>query len=199
MDAAAQYALAYALSTSAGLRGILTLAVVSIAVHLGLLHPPAAFAWLGSNPVTLALGAVALVEVLGDKIPVVDHAFHALQTILKPAAAAILVGGIVHTQNALELYALMALGALNALGVHAASAATRGASTALTAGIANPAISLLEDGVAALMIAFAFLAPLLAAALAILLTLLIVRTARRIWLRRNSAHIPAAPQDEMRP
>lgn len=199
MDAAAQYALAYALSTSAGLRGILTLAMVSIAVHLGLLHPPAAFAWLGSNPVTLALAAVALVEILGDKIPVVDHAFHALQTLLKPAAAAILVGGIVHTQNAPELYALMALGALNALGVHAASAATRGASTALTAGIANPAISLVEDGVAAVMIAFAFLAPLLAAALAILLTLFIVRTARRIWLRRNSVPTTVAPQDGTRP
>lgn len=186
MDAAAQYALAYALSTSAGLRGILTLAIVSIAVHLGVLHPPAAFAWLGSNPVTLALCAVALVEILGDKIPVVDHAFHAVQTILKPAAAAILVGGIVHTQNSPELYALMALGALNALGVHAASAATRGASTALTAGIANPAISLLEDGVAAVMIGLAFLAPLLAAGLAVLLTVLVVRAARGFLARRRS-------------
>ncbi len=186
MDAAAQYALAYALSTSAGLRGILTLAVVSIAVHLGVLHPPAAFAWLGSDEVTLALVGVALVEILGDKIPLVDHAFHALQTILKPVAAAILVGGIVHTRSAPELYTLMALGALNALGVHAISATARGASTALTAGIANPAISLLEDAASVVMIACAFLAPLLAAALAILLSVFILRAARKIWLRRKT-------------
>lgn len=191
MDAATQYALAYALSTSAGLRGILTLAVVSVAVHLGLLHPPAAFAWLGSDAVTLALCAVALLEVLGDKIPLVDHAFHAVQTVLKPVAAAILVGGIVHTQHPAELYSLMALGALNALGVHAASAAARGASTALTAGVANPGISLLEDLASGGMIAFAFLAPLLAAALAVLLTVLVVRGARKIWHRRK----PAAPPD----
>ena len=192
MDAAAQYALAYALSTSAGLRGILTLAVVSIDVHLGVLHPPAAFAWLGSNEVTLALSGVALIEILGDKIPLVDHAFHALQTILKPVAAAILVGGIVHTRSSPELYTLMALGALNALGVHAASAAARGASTALTAGIANPVVSLLEDATSLVMIACAFLAPLFAAAIAILLTLLIVRTTRKIWLRRKPDALESA-------
>ena len=193
MDAAAQYALAYALTTSAGLRGLLTLAVVSVAVHLGVLHPPAAFAWLGSNAVTLALVAVALVEILGDKIPLIDHVFHALQTIVKPAAAAILVGGIVHTQNSAELYVLMALGALNALGVHAASAAARGASTALTAGVANPVISVAEDSMSVTMIAFAFLAPLFAAILAVLLSYFILRAARRIWRHRESAGAELPP------
>lgn len=193
MDAAAQYALAYALTTSAGLRGLLTLAVVSVAVHLGVLHPPAAFAWLGSNAVTLALVAVALVEILGDKVPLIDHLFHALQTIVKPAAAAILVGGIVHTQNSPELYGLMALGALNALGVHAASAAARGASTALTGGVANPVISLAEDSMSVTMIAFAFLAPLFAAILAVLLSYFILRAARRIWRHRESAAAELPP------
>jgi len=193
MDAAAQYALAYALTTSAGLRGLLTLAVVSVAVHLGVLHPPAAFAWLGSNAVTLALVAVALVEILGDKVPLIDHLFHALQTIVKPAAAAILVGGIVHTQNSPELYGLMALGALNALGVHAASAAARGASTALTGGVANPVISLAEDSMSVTMIAFAFLAPLFAAILAILLSYFILRAARKIWRHRESAAAELPP------
>ena len=193
MDAAAQYALAYALTTSAGLRGLLTLAVVSVAVHLGVLHPPAAFAWLGSNAVTLALVAVALVEILGDKIPLIDHVFHALQTIVKPAAAAILVGGIVHTQNSPELYGLMALGALNALGVHAASAAARGASTALTGGVANPVISVAEDSMSVTMIAFAFLAPLFAAILAVLLSYFILRAARRIWRHRESAAAELPP------
>ena len=193
MDTAAQYALAYALTTSAGLRGLLTLAVVSVAVHLGVLHPPAAFAWLGSNAVTLALVAVALVEILGDKVPLIDHLFHALQTIVKPAAAAILVGGIVHTQNSPELYGLMALGALNALGVHAASAAARGASTALTGGVANPVISVAEDSMSVTMIAFAFLAPLFAAILAVLLSYFILRAARRIWRHRESAAAELPP------
>jgi hypothetical protein len=193
MDTAAQYALAYALTTSAGLRGLLTLAVVSVAIHLGVLHPPAAFAWLGSNAVTLALVAVALVEILGDKVPLIDHLFHALQTIVKPAAAAILVGGIVHTQNSPELYGLMALGALNALGVHAASAAARGASTALTGGVANPVISLAEDSMSVTMIAFAFLAPLFAAILAILLSYFILRAARKIWRHRESAAAELPP------
>jgi hypothetical protein len=187
MDPAAQYALAYALTTSAGLRGLLTLAAVSLAVHLGLFHPPQSFAWLGSDTVTLVLVLVAAVEVLGDKVPLVDHAFHTVQLVLKPAAAAILVGGIVHTQHPAELYALMALGALNALGVHAISATTRGASTALTAGVANPGISLVEDFVAVALILCALLAPVLAAGIAIVLTVLIVRGGRAVWRRARSA------------
>lgn len=191
MDPAAQYALAYALSTSAGLRGLLTLAAVSLAVHLGLFHPPQSFAWLGSDKVTLILVSVAAVEVLGDKLPLLDHAFHTLQLVLKPAAAAILVGGIVHTQHPAELYALMALGALNALGIHAVSAATRGASTALTAGVANPGISLVEDFVAVALIVCALLAPLLAAAAAVVLTALIVRSTRAVWRRVRNNRRPA--------
>jgi uncharacterized membrane protein len=194
MDPAAQYALAYALTTSAGLRGLLTLAAVSVAVHLGLFHPPQSFAWLGSDNVTVVLVLVAAVEVLGDKVPLIDHAFHAVQIALKPVAAAILVGGVVHTQHPLELYALMALGALNALGVHAVSATTRGASTALTAGVANPGLSLVEDIIAVALIVCAFLAPVFAAGAAILLTVLIVRGARAIWRRsrgRQSAATPA--------
>ena len=55
-----------------------------------------------------------------------------------------LVGLVVHAL--LEVYRAQGrLGALNALGIHAAVATVRGASTLTTAGIANPAISTVED------------------------------------------------------
>jgi hypothetical protein len=180
VDASTQYALAYALTTSAGLRGVLTLAAVSLAVHIGWLHPPAGFAWLGATSVTIALWAIALLDFAGDKIPVVDHALHALNVIVKPACAAILVGGTVHAQSEGALIALMALGVLNALGVHAASATIRGTSTVTTAGIANPAISVLEDAGSITMVVIAFVAPFVAAAVAIVLTIVVVSLARRI-------------------
>lgn len=181
MDAAAQYALAYALTTSAGLRGLLTLAVVSVAVHFGWLHAPDAFVWLGSTTVTIVLVAVALVDFVGDKVPVVDHALHAVNLVVKPAAAAILVGGAVHPHSNTELIALMVLGALNALGVAGASAAIRGTSTATTAGMANPFVSLFEDVVAGVTIVLGFIAPFLAAALALVLTVMVMRMGWGAW------------------
>ena len=181
MDAAAQYALVYALTTSAGLRGLLTLAAVSLAVHFGLLQAPDMFTWLGSTSVTIALCIVAAIDFVGDKIPVVDHALHAVNLIVKPAAAAILVGGTVHPHSTGELVTLMVLGALNALGIAGASAAIRGTSTVTTAGIANPFVSLFEDAVAGVTIVVGFAAPLAAAAIALVLSWAIVRMALGAW------------------
>jgi hypothetical protein len=194
MDSASQYALAYALTTSAGIRGLLTLAVASLAAHFGWIHPPAGFAWIGSDSATVVLLAGAFVEFLGDKVPVLDHALHAVQVVAKPGAAAILVGGVMHVNNPAELYGLMALGAVNALGVHAVTSTTRGASTALTAGLGNPILSLIEDVVAVLMLLLAFLAPFLAAGLAILATVLIWRLAHGVWRRRQEKALAQGPQ-----
>ncbi|MGZ3575695.1 MAG: DUF4126 domain-containing protein [Vulcanimicrobiaceae bacterium] len=177
MEATTQYALAYALTTSAGLRGLLTLAVVSVAVHAGIIHPVPGFLWLGSTAVTIALVAVAATELVADKVPMIDHVLHVLQVVIKPAAAAVLVGGIVHTQHPQALYALMALGALDALGIHAASATARASSTAATAGAGNPLLSAFEDILAGILMVFAFIAPFLGAALAAVLTISVVRIA----------------------
>lgn len=181
MDGATQYALAYALTTSAGLRGVLTLAVASLAVHLGFLHPPDPFGWLGSTTVTVVLGIMAVLDFAGDKIPVLDHALHAVNVLVKPACAAILVGGTLHPHTSGELIALMALGVFNALGIHAASAAVRGTSTVTTAGVANPAISTVEDVGSIAMLVIAFVAPLVGAALAVVLAIALFTIARRIW------------------
>lgn len=183
MEATTQYALAYALTTSAGLRAVLTLAAASLSIHAGLFHPPAGFAWLGSTPVTIALLGVAALEFLADKVPLVDHVMHALQIVIKPAAAAILVGGAIHVHSGPELYGLMVLGALNALGIHATSATVRGASSALSLGVANPFLSILEDVLALTMIVLSFLAPLVGAAAAVVLTVVIVRYGRRAFAR----------------
>ena len=114
MDAAGQYALAYALTTTAGVRAMVALAAVAIAAHFNLIHPPGAFAWLGSPIAMWVLGGFAVVEILADKVPLLDHALHVAQIAVKPAAAAVLVGGSLHAQSHEALVTLMILGALNA-------------------------------------------------------------------------------------
>lgn len=183
MDAASQYALAYSLTTAAGVRAVLSLALVSIAMHFGFLHPPSSFAWLASPLAMWILIGVGIVEMFADKIPVVDNLLHVAQTVVKPAAAAIIVGGAVHAQSNEMLIFLMVLGALNALGVHTGVAALRGASTVTTAGIANPAISTVEDVGTIGGVVASFFAPILMALVALALVVAIVLVTRRIVSR----------------
>ncbi len=184
MDAAAQYAFAYALTTTAGVRALLALAAIAVAAHLGWMHPPAGFDWLSHATVMWILIGAAALEILADKIPFLDHVVHFVQIAGKPAAGAIITGGSVHAQSHEVLIGLMVAGALNALGIHAAVASMRAASTVTTGGIANPAISLFEDAGAAIALVIAFLAPFVAAALAIAFTIALIFLVR--WLHARA-------------
>lgn len=190
MDGASQYALAYALTTTAGLRGVLALALVAIATHLGVVHPPSAVGWLAHESVMWILIAVAVFEALADKLPFVDHALHVVQIAVKPAAAAIIVGGTVHPQSHEMLVFLMIVGALNALGIHAGVLAVRAASTATTGGLANPFVSTAEDVGAVGGGILSFVVPFVVAAVALVLTIVLVVALRgsvRVWwLARSS-------------
>lgn len=196
MDAATQYALAYALTTTAGLRGFLTLFAAAAAAHFHIIHPSLGFAWLGSDGAVIVLGVFALLEIAADKLPAIDHALHAVSFAVRPAAAAILVGGTVNTGSPAELYALMAAGALNALVVHSSSATARAASSATTFGAANPVISIVEDIIAIGGIIVAFAYPILAAILALIFVITLIWAMRRIsgyFRKANSSQAPASP------
>lgn len=183
MDAATQYALAYSLTTTAGLRGVLSLALVAVAAHMGVIHAPGEFAWLNSAPVMWSLLAVSGLEIVSDKVPFLDHALHVLQIVIKPAAAAIIVGGTVHPQSHEMLVFLMIVGALNALGVHAGVMSVRAASTATTGGLGNPVVSTVEDGVALSGGILAFVIPIAVAIVAFLLSIALLRAGRKAYRR----------------
>lgn len=185
MDGSAQYVLAYALTSSAGIRAVLPLALVSVAAHLGYMHMSGNFAWVGSPLAMAVLVGMALVELFADKVPLLDHVLHVVQVVTKPAAAAILAGGVMHPQSREVLIGLMVLGALNALGIHAATSSVRVASTATTAGIANPFISVFEDVAAAGVAVLAFAAPFIAAALCLAATLAAVFLVRSTLRHRR--------------
>lgn len=178
IDAAAGYALAYALTTTAGLRGFLTLLAASIAVHVGWIHPSASFAWLGSDAAIAVLAIFAVLELLADKFPGVDHAMQAVYFVARPVAAAILVGATVHPSDEAELYAMMAAGGLNALVVHGSASTARVASTVTTGGLGNVALSFLEDGITSAGLLLAFVKPVFAAVLALAFVVFLVIVAR---------------------
>jgi Domain of unknown function (DUF4126) len=90
-------------------------------------------------------------------------------------------------------YVGMGLGALNALGIHTGIATVRGASTAMTLGVANPFVSLIEDVLAIFAAIFAILMPIVGAGIAIAVTLAVVWLVRSVYLAaRHSNAVPGS-------
>src|SRR6187402_1753586 len=74
IDLLQSIALGIGLAACAGLRAWLPLFAVGVSVRLGVLPLGESFRFLGSN-IALSVFAVAtLIELIADKIPVVDHA-----------------------------------------------------------------------------------------------------------------------------
>lgn len=182
-------ALAIALAASAGLRAWLPLLLAGGLARLGVLDLGSSFQFLGSNKALLVFGAATVVEVVGDKIPAVDHALDLIGTPLRPAVGALLAAAVLGTVSD-PLTAIVlgtAVGAPSALVPHAAKAALRAASTATTGGLANPLLSLLEDAISIVTFVAAVLVPVLVVC-ALGLTLVLASR----WLRRRRAAVPAA-------
>jgi len=172
------------LAACAGLRAFLPVFSASAAVQLLELEVPRYLAWL-DRPETLVLfGVATAIEIIGDKIPFVDHVLDSVQVITKPALAALAATPFIHQLAPEHAVAIaIIIGAPLALGVHATKASVRVGSSATTGGIGNPILSMLEDILAFAAIAIAFVAPLLALAVLALLLFLLVRFARAIVRR----------------
>jgi hypothetical protein len=124
--------------------------------------------FFSSTPVLIVLGSLYVVEFLADKIPAIDHAWDVVHTFIRPAAGA-LVGWAATSQDVPKgvviIASILAGGA--ALTTHTAKATLRAASTATTAGIGNPILSIIED-------IFAFVNAILAVFLPWIVMLVIV-------------------------
>jgi hypothetical protein len=81
----------------------------------------------------------------------------------------------------------IAVGAPSALVPHVAKSALRAASSTATGGLANPALSFVEDAVSVVLLILAVLVPLVVVALLIATVYLATR-----FLRRRRALAPAA-------
>ena len=174
-------ALGVALAACAGLRAFFPLLLAGILARAGWLDLGPSFQFLASNRALVLFGVASLVEILGDKIPVVDHALDALGTPLRPAAGALLAASVLgHVSDPLVALALgTAVGAPAALVPHAAKSTLRAASTTLTGGIANPILSLIEDAASLVLFVLAVLVPLVVVGLLAVALVLISRTLRR--------------------
>jgi hypothetical protein len=175
-----------ALAATAGLRLFMPFLFIGGLARYAHVPAPDMLGWTASDAGFLLLLVAALLEILGDKVPVVDHALDAVATFLKPAAGLILPVALLQDVSPMAAWTLgIAAGAPLALGMHATKAGTRAVSTVTTAGIGNPVLSFFEDAMAALILVFTLLLPLIAL---VLVALLVVGVMRALGRMRRRAH-----------
>ena len=184
-------ALAIGLAACAGLRAWLPLLLTGGLVRAGMIEVGESFSFIASNRALILFGVASAIEIVADKVPALDHALDAIGTVLRPVAAAVLAASVFGAfTDPLAAVALgVAVGAPTALVPHAGKSLLRAASSAFTAGLANPVISVLEDLIALALFVLAVLVPLLAGALVLVVAWLIARGLRR---RLRSAPEPTA-------
>ena len=161
------------------------LLVASAASLTGHLELAPEFEWIGTTPALVGFAVAAVLEVGAYLVPLLDNA---LDTLAAPAAT--VAGTILTASSVVDLspevkwpLAIVAGGGVAGV-VQLFTGTTRLTSTAMTGGVANPAVSTAEAGGAAGISLMAIAAPLLGALVALLLVFVAVRTILRRRLRR---------------
>src|SRR2546428_9632548 len=135
------------LAACAGLRAWLPLLLAGLLARAGVLELGPSFRFIASNQALILFGVATVVEILGDKIPAVDHTLDALSTVLRPAAGSLLVASVLwRVPDPLTALALgVAAGPPPALLPHPAKSAPPAAPPPFPWGPAHPPLSLLAD------------------------------------------------------
>lgn len=180
MDVATAVATAFGLAGAAGLNAWLPVVAAAVLDRAGVVDLAAPFDQLSTTPALVILGVVFVADFVGDKIPAVDSVLHAIGSVVAPAAGAVLFTGQTGAETDLPTAAAILLGAVTAGSVHLGRATLRPASTVTTGGVGNPILSLSEDAASGILVAAAFLVPLLALALTIALVVAIAFGLRRL-------------------
>lgn len=176
-------ALAAALGFASGLRLYAVLLAVGLVGHFHLAPLPSGLEVLSSPLVMGAAVFLVLVELLADKIPMVDSLWDTVHTFIRiPAGAALAASVIGGDQTAWTVVAALLGGSLAATS-HFAKAGTRAVVNTSPEPFSNVLVSTLEDfGVGALLW-LAFTHPMIAAAVVLVLVVVAV------WMVRTLARL----------
>ncbi|HYI15134.1 MAG TPA: DUF4126 domain-containing protein [Thermomicrobiales bacterium] len=179
------------LAMPAGLNAYIPLLAVALADrYTGLIQLAAPYDVI-SSPVVIVVIAILLgIELLADKIPIVDHVNDLVQSAIRPTMGAVLMMAATDSVESINPIVAMILGLLVAGGIHTTKTTFRPVVTATTAGVGNPIVSAIEDGAAIVVTVVALIAPVLISLVLILvvsLTIVLYRRRRRRRLAQSAA------------
>ena len=185
------------LSSAAGLNAYIPLLV------LGLLNRftswvalPEGWGWLSNGWALGILGVLLVIEVVADKIPVVDSANDALQTLVRPASGGLVFASGVGSETVAVAdpgdtfgsaqWVPLLIGAAIALAFHLLKTGSRPLLNLGTAGVAAPVASTAEDGASLGLSLLAIALPVLVLLVAVGLAVLLFVGVRRLRPRNGS-------------
>ena len=154
--------------------------------------------WLQRPWVIAVAVALAVVELIVDKIPAVDSVWDAIHTGIRPVAGAVLLGG---ADADVGTFALAAAGGVLALSSHGAKASLRLLVNTSPEPVSNVVVSTGEDGLVAVLMALAVANPEVALVItavlfvaSIVVTIVVFKTVRGAWRRlTRRRQVPSAP------
>lgn len=184
------------LSSAAGLNAYIPLLV------LGLLNRftswvalPEGWGWLSNGWALGILAVLLLIEVVADKVPVLDSVNDALQTVVRPASGGLVFASGVGAQTVAvadpgntfgtATWVPLLIGAGIALVFHLLKSGARPLLNLGTAGVAAPVASTAEDGAALGLSLLAVVLPVLVLLAAAALAVLLFVGVRRLRPRRS--------------
>jgi hypothetical protein len=190
IEALAGIGAAFGLSGSAGLNAYIPLLIVAVASRYPLGNPlvelSEPYSLLSNPAIIILLSVLLIIEMLADKIPVVDSINDGIQTFIRPAAGAILFAASANVITDISPILTLGAGLLTSGGVHATKSLARPIVTATTGGTGNWLVSILEDVVAFFAAIFALFIPIITGVVVLFGLIFGVRTLRR---RRKSQGI----------
>lgn len=197
------------LAAACGFRVFVPLFIASLGANLGVEAVGgvnfqdmlgAEFEWLGSTPITIALGVATVCEIGGYYIPWIDNALDAIAT---PAAvlAGIFISGAMLPEfigdDSLKWIVATVAGGGSAGVVQGASVLARGTSSATTGGMGNPAVSSVELGGSVMTAGLVVWVPMLAGILVCVLLFFFIRTLFRFFKNRTQSKAEPAQNGEI--
>ncbi|MGW1059204.1 DUF4126 domain-containing protein [Micromonospora rubida] len=160
------------LAASAGLNAYIPLLTMGLlARYTDLIDLPSGWQWLGNGWVMVILAVLLTVEVVADKVPIVDHVNDVVQTVVRPTAGGLAFGAGSSSETVTvsdpghffssNQWVPVVTGVLIAFGVHLLKSAARPVINATTAGVGAPVASTAEDATSVVMSLVAIILPVL--------------------------------------
>lgn len=176
MEIVLSVCLGIGLAAACGFRIFVPLLVMSIAARTGHLTLSHGFEWIGSVPALVAFAVASGVELVAYFVPWLDNLLDTIATPAAVVAGVVVMASCVSTTSPLLKWTLAVVAGGGAAGiVQGMTVVARGASTATTGGLGNPAVSTAEAGGSVLVSVIAIAMPVLGALAVIALVFLAVR------------------------
>lgn len=174
---------AFGLSASAGLNAYIPLLIVGLlARYTNFIHLNQPWDTLSNSWIILLLCVLVIIEMLADKVPVVNHINDVIQTLIRPAAGAVAFAASANVVTDVHPALALAAGLLVAGTVHVAKAGVmRPLVTATTGGTANTPVSIAEDITSTVLSVVSILIPIIVGTLLIVLAAFLI-----YWLYRRT-------------